>query len=103
MTLSWIDLLILLAVAAVCGVIGQAISDYSRGGIVVAIALGFMGALLGTWIARAAHLPELSALQIGDTTFPIIWSIIGALFMAIIGLFLGRWWARGPWPRRYWW
>jgi uncharacterized membrane protein YeaQ/YmgE (transglycosylase-associated protein family) len=103
MTLSWIDVLILLAVAAVCGFIGQAISGYARGGILVAIAVGFIGALLGMWIARATGLPELIALQVGGTTFPIIWSIIGAaLFMAVIGLFTGGWWAR-RYPRRYWW
>jgi uncharacterized membrane protein YeaQ/YmgE (transglycosylase-associated protein family) len=104
MTFTWIDLVFLLIVAAVCGAVGQAISGYSRGGILVAIALGFIGALFGTWLARAAGLPELFALQIGNTTFPIIWSIIGsALFMAIIGLLSGGWWARRPWTRRYWW
>jgi uncharacterized membrane protein YeaQ/YmgE (transglycosylase-associated protein family) len=104
MTLTWIDLLILVAVAAVCGFIGQAISGYSRGGILVAIALGFIGALLGTWLARVLALPEVISLQVGDTTFPIIWSIIGsALFMAIIGLLTGGWWTRRMGPRRYWW
>jgi uncharacterized membrane protein YeaQ/YmgE (transglycosylase-associated protein family) len=101
MSFNWIDLLILLVVAAICGFIGQAISGYRRGGLLVAIALGFIGALLGTWMARGVGLPELFALQIGDTVFPIIWSIIGAaLFMVVIGLLTGGWWASRPWPRR---
>ena len=40
--------LVLLLVAGICGAIGQAIAGYRRGGLVVAIALGFIGALLGT-------------------------------------------------------
>jgi uncharacterized membrane protein YeaQ/YmgE (transglycosylase-associated protein family) len=46
-----------------------------------------VGALLGMWLARNLGLPELFAVQIGTTTFPIVWSIIGsALFVAIIAL-----------------
>lgn len=81
------DLLILLLVAGICGALGQAISGYSRGGCLVSIALGFVGAVLGVWLARALALPELFAIQIGTTSFPIIWSIIGsALFVAVIAL-----------------
>jgi uncharacterized membrane protein YeaQ/YmgE (transglycosylase-associated protein family) len=82
-----IDVIILLIVAGVCGALGQAISGYSRGGCLVSIALGFVGALLGMWLARKLGLPELFPVQIGTTTFPIIWSIIGsALFVAVIAL-----------------
>jgi uncharacterized membrane protein YeaQ/YmgE (transglycosylase-associated protein family) len=82
---------ILLVVAALCGAIGQAITGYSRGGLLVAIALGFIGALMGVAIARAARLPEPLALEVGDTTFPVVWSIIGAaLFVAVIGLLTPR-------------
>ena len=82
-----IDVIILLIVAGVCGALGQAISGYSRGGCLVSIALGFIGALLGMWLARNLGLPELFAVRIGDTSFPIIWSIIGsALFVAVITL-----------------
>ena len=81
------DLLILLLVAGVCGALGQAMSGYSRGGCLVSIALGFVGAVLGVWLARTLALPELFAIQIGTTNFPIIWSIIGsALFVAVIAL-----------------
>ena len=81
------DLLILLLVAGICGSLGQAIAGYSRGGCLVAIALGFVGALLGMWLARMMGLPELIPLRIGGTNFPIVWSIIGsALFVAIIAL-----------------
>ena len=86
-----IQLLILLLIAGVCGALGQAIGGYSHGGCLVSIALGFIGALLGTWLARALGLPELLAIPAGGMKFPIIWSIIGAaLFVAVIGLISRR-------------
>ncbi len=85
------DLLILLLVAGICGALGQAITGFSRGGCLVSIALGFIGAVLGMWIARVMGLPELFAIQIGTTNFPIVWSIIGsALFVAVIALLTRR-------------
>ena len=50
--MTLLDVLILLLVAGICGALGQAIAGYSRGGCLVSIALGFVGALLGMWIAR---------------------------------------------------
>lgn len=85
--MTLVDLLVLLLIAGVCGALGQAIGGFSRGGCLVSIALGFIGALLGTWLARNLGLPELFAVNIGGQKFPIIWSIIGAaLFVAVIGL-----------------
>jgi uncharacterized membrane protein YeaQ/YmgE (transglycosylase-associated protein family) len=82
-----LDLVVLLIIAGLCGALGQAITGFSRGGCLVSIALGFIGALLGMWLARSLGLPELFSVQIGTTSFPIIWSIIGsALFVAIIAL-----------------
>jgi uncharacterized membrane protein YeaQ/YmgE (transglycosylase-associated protein family) len=85
------DLLILLLIAGICGSLGQAIAGFSRGGCLVSIALGFVGAVLGMWLARAMGLPELFAIRIGTTNFPIVWSIIGsALFVAVIALLTRR-------------
>ena len=82
-----LDLIILLIIAGICGALGQAITGFTRGGCLVSIALGFVGALLGVWLSRQLGLPELFAIQIGSTSFPIIWSIIGsALFVAVIAL-----------------
>ena len=86
--MTLLDLILLLIVAGICGSLGQAISGYSRGGCLVSIALGFVGALIGMWLARLMHLPELFSVNIGGTNFPIIWSIIGsAVFVAVISLF----------------
>jgi uncharacterized membrane protein YeaQ/YmgE (transglycosylase-associated protein family) len=89
--MSLIDLLALLVVAGVVGSIGQAIAGVSRGGCVVAIVLGFIGALIGVWLARLLGLPEPFMLHIGATHFPVLWSIIGSsLFVAVISLISRR-------------
>ena len=89
MTLT--DVIVLLIVAGVCGAVGRSITGYSHGGCLVSIALGFIGALLGLWLARTLHLPELFPVRIGTTSFPIVWSIIGsALFVAVISLLTRR-------------
>lgn len=89
--MALIDLLILLLIAGICGSLGQAIGGYSRGGCLVSIALGFVGALIGSWLATRLGLPEILPVRIGGTGFPIIWSIIGAaLFVAVIGLISRR-------------
>jgi uncharacterized membrane protein YeaQ/YmgE (transglycosylase-associated protein family) len=86
-----LDVIVLLLIAGLCGALGQAITGFSRGGCLVSIALGFVGAILGMWLARQLGLPELFAIQIGTTSFPIIWSIIGsALFVAVISLLTRR-------------
>ena len=79
------ELLILLVVAGICGALAQSIVGYSRGGCLVSIVLGFIGALLGTWLARLVGLPDLFTIQFGNQGFPVIWSIIGAaIFVAVL-------------------
>jgi uncharacterized membrane protein YeaQ/YmgE (transglycosylase-associated protein family) len=58
--------ILLLVIAGICGSIGQAIAGYSRGGCLASIALGFIGALLGMWIAEHLGLPELFTVQLGE-------------------------------------
>ena len=89
--MTLLDVIVLLIIAGLCGALGQAITGFSRGGCLVSIAIGFIGAIFGMWLARQMGLPELFAIRIGTTNFPIIWSIIGsALFVAIISLISKR-------------
>ena len=89
--MSVVELLVLLLIAGICGSVAQALVGFSRGGCLVSIALGFIGALLGTWLARKLGLPELFTVQLGDQAFPIVWSIIGAaLFAAVLSLITRR-------------
>ena len=91
MTVSLPALLILVVIAAICGAIGKAIAGSARGGLIVSIVLGFIGALLGPWVAGKLSLPEPLMVNVGGQPFPVLWSIIGAaLFVAIIHLFSRR-------------
>ena len=82
-----VDFLILLLVAAVCGAVGQALAGYSVGGCITSTLVGFVGAVIGTWIAGTLGLPEVFAINVGGRAFPIVWSVIGsALFVAVLAL-----------------
>ena len=73
--MSVLELLVLLLVAGVCGALGKAIVGYFPGGFLASIGVGFVGALIGTWVARLVGLPELFAVRIGGTAFPICLSV----------------------------
>ena len=91
MTLTLPGLLFLLVVAAICGAVGRAIAGEIRGGLLVSIALGFVGALLGPWLAVQMKLKEPFMLHVSGQSFPVLWSIIGAaLFVALIHLLSRR-------------
>lgn len=84
-------LLLLILIAAICGAVGSALAGGTRGGLLVSIVLGFIGALLGSWIAREMKLPEPFVLRAAGQAFPVLWSIVGAaLFVAVLHLFSRR-------------
>src|SRR4026207_180806 len=86
-TMTLIGFLVLLAIAAICGAIGQSLAGYDLGGCFVSIIVGFIGAYLGMWIAGKMGLPEFFTINIQGKPFPIIWSVIGsALFTFIVVL-----------------
>lgn len=85
--MSLVEFLILLAIAAVCGAIGQSLAGYDLGGCLVSIIVGFIGAYIGLWMAGKFGLPEFFAIKVGNKAFPVIWAIIGsALFTLIVAL-----------------
>lgn len=89
--MTLLGFIVLLAIAAIAGALGQAIAGYSVGGFLVSILVGFIGAFLGLWIAQQLGLPEWFTIQIQGESFPVVWSIIGsALLSALLGLLLRR-------------
>jgi uncharacterized membrane protein YeaQ/YmgE (transglycosylase-associated protein family) len=71
-------LIVLLLTAAICGALGKALAGGSRGGLITSIALGFVGAVFGSWIGRELRLPEPLVIQVSGHPFPVVWSIVGA-------------------------
>lgn len=92
MTMTWPELIMLVVIAAVCGSVAKALAG-GGGGLVTSIALGFIGALLGPWLARQLRLSEPLVVRVAGRPFPIVWSIVGAaLFLVILHLFSRRRW-----------
>ena len=86
-----IDFLLLVLVAAICGSIGQALVGVSVGGCFISAVVGFIGALIGMWLARQAHLPEPLMVHVGGGAFPVFWSVIGsALLVGALALLSRR-------------
>ena len=85
--MTLLEIILLLIIAGIAGSIGQALTGFSRGGCFLSIAVGFIGALIGTWIAQNMNLPEILVVDIGEVTFPVVWAILGAVvFTGILSL-----------------
>jgi uncharacterized membrane protein YeaQ/YmgE (transglycosylase-associated protein family) len=92
--MSLLGFIVLLIIAAVAGSAGMALAGWSRGGLLVAIVIGFVGAYIGVWLAGQFGLPTFLVLNIDGQPFPVIWAITGAAILsAILGLLFR--------PRRY--
>lgn len=85
-----IELIVLLIIAGIAGAVGQALVGYPRGGFLFAIVMGFIGALVGTWLARLLGLPTLLEVDIGGVSFPLLWAILGAALLVVLVGPLGR-------------
>ncbi|NQV27871.1 MAG: GlsB/YeaQ/YmgE family stress response membrane protein [Rhodopirellula sp.] len=85
--MSFVDLLIYLFIAGICGGIAQSLVGFERGGCLGAIVTGLIGAMLGTWIAQKMGLGEILSLQVGSKEYPVVWSVIGAaLFVGVLAM-----------------
>ena len=78
------NILLLLAVAALCGMIAQAVAHHHRGGCLASIGIGFLGAVLGVWLAGVLHLPNMFSVNVGGTSFPIVYALLGGLLLLVI-------------------
>ena len=76
-----LEFVVYLVIAGLCGAIARGLGGGTRGGFVISILLGFLGAFLGTWLARLLRLPELFVVAVGGHPFPILWSIIGGFIL----------------------
>ena len=89
--MSVLGLLLLLLVAAVIGALGQALAGYSLGGCLISMVVGFVGAVIGVWLAQQLALPLIFVINVDGWDIPVIWSIVGAaIFSLIVGLLTRR-------------
>jgi uncharacterized membrane protein YeaQ/YmgE (transglycosylase-associated protein family) len=83
-----LSILFMLLIAAIAGAIGANLAGRKKLGCITSIALGFIGALIGTLIAQTLDLPLFIYIRFGSQHFPVIWAVIGAaLFVAFLNLF----------------
>jgi uncharacterized membrane protein YeaQ/YmgE (transglycosylase-associated protein family) len=96
MTFTLPGLMLLIVIAAICGAVGKALAGGGPGGLITSTALGFIGALLGPWVAQQLHLSDPFVILVSGRPFPIVWSIVGAaLIVAVRHLLSGRRRTRG--------
>lgn len=82
-----VDILISLLIAGIAGSIARSLSGFSRGGCVISIIVGFIGAMIGSWLSRELQLPDPFVLHIRGNNYYILWTIIGAvIFTALLSL-----------------
>lgn len=85
--MSLFGFLFLLLIASIAGSLGARIAGRKGMGCLTSIVLGFIGALIGTFIADKLELPLFPWLKFGEQPFPIVWAVLGAaLFVAFLNL-----------------
>jgi len=85
--MTLLGLLMLLVVGAVCGALAELILGWSAGGFFASAGVGFLGALLGGWLARQIGLPAVLAVRIDTVTIDFVWAVLGAvILLALLGL-----------------
>lgn len=85
--MSIIGFLFLLLIASIAGSLGARIAGRKGMGCLTSIVLGFIGALIGTFIADKLDLPLFPWIQLGEHPFPIVWAVLGAaIFVAFLNL-----------------
>jgi len=88
--MSLLEFIIYLVIAGVCGAIARAIAGGTGGGFVISVLLGFLGAFVGTWLARLIHLPVFVVIDVAGHPFPIVWSVIGGMLLVALAHVLVR-------------
>ena len=85
-----LDLILILLIAAIAGGFGRLLAGNYPGGLLATILIGFIGALLGTWLARVLLLPAWLTFSVGSTVFPFLWAVLGStLFLVLLNLIVG--------------
>ena len=85
------EIILLLFIAGITGGIGRSLVRFTRGGCIISIVVGFIGAYIGTILAREFNFPDFWSFEIRGISYPIIWSIVGAaVFTAVLSLIVPK-------------
>ena len=97
--MSIVGFLLLVLVGAICGAIAELIVGFSPGGFLASAVVGFLGAVIGGWIAPRIGLPSILPVRIENYTIEVVWSILGAIVLLSVLALVRR--AAYPRPRTY--
>lgn len=75
---------VLVLVAAACGFLAQTIVGFTRGGWLISVVVGFIGAWVGGWLSAELRFPQVLTVRIGEQDFPIFWTVVGAMAVAMV-------------------
>lgn len=75
--MSFLNLFILLVVAAVLGSLGAAIAGADNKGCLTNIVVGFAGAIIGIWLSSKTGIHDFFYFR----QIPVFWSVIGAALL----------------------
>jgi uncharacterized membrane protein YeaQ/YmgE (transglycosylase-associated protein family) len=82
--MSLLDFLIMFVIAAITGSIARSLVGFDKGGCILSAIVGFIGALIGTWLGREFDLPEIWTPVIRGIKYPVVWSILGAVIFTLV-------------------
>jgi uncharacterized membrane protein YeaQ/YmgE (transglycosylase-associated protein family) len=94
-----VGFLLLLLLGALCGAVAELIVGFSPGGFLASAVVGFLGAVIGGWIAPRIGLPSVLAVRIEGYTIEVVWSVLGAIVLLAVLAFIRR--ATYPRARTY--
>lgn len=84
MYIPWIQVIGFLIVAIVCAAIAQSLARFSLIGFLVSLIGSFAGAWFAVWLVGVFDLPPMLQIGSGDGTIPVVWAVIGGLFLALV-------------------
>ena len=85
------EIILLLVIAGITGGIGRSLVGFKRGGCIISIIVGFIGAYIGTILAREFNFPDFWSFEIRGISYPIVWSIVGAaVFTSVLSLIVPK-------------
>ena len=96
MITHFVNSIIAIIVAFICGAIGAKIAGAGKSGCLGFMVLGLIGSFLGPFVAYALHFPEFATLTlfgkyiyINPVFRRLIWNVMGAIIFVAILNFLG--------------